>query len=217
LSLLSLQHIRRRRSTDRGLCLPATFRPQGFLALSTAYSLRCPAGFVSRRRRSWDSPFGAFSSCEVSGVSPPGSAHIPFPLPLYLPQKAAGRPGSPRFLGFCPRESPLLMVTLVNAPPAGCSLGFLPPRVYRQQPSPDSRPAPSRALRDEAMLRGRRLRVLIDHCLAAARIRGKPGTATTTLSGSSHLVSPDHSGNLPAGLCVRLTPCGTSLPTIGDL
>jgi len=135
----------------------------------------------------------------------------------YTRRKAAGQHGSPRFLGFCPRESPLPIATRVNAPPAGCSLGFCPPRVFLQRSSPSLRSASSPALSDEAMPRGRRLRVSIDHCLAIARIHGKPGTATATLSGFSHLVSPGHSGNLPAGLCVRLTPCGTSLPTIGDL
>jgi hypothetical protein len=48
-------------------------------------------------------------------------------------------------------------------------------------------------------------------------IHGKPGAATTTLSGFLHLVGPNDSGTLPAGLCVRLTPCGTSLSTLGDL
>jgi hypothetical protein len=45
---------------------PATFRPQGLTTLSTAYSLRAPAGFVSHQRRSWDLPFGAFPSHKVS-------------------------------------------------------------------------------------------------------------------------------------------------------
>jgi len=59
-----------RRSTARGLCLPATFRPQGLAALSAAFSLRTRAGLVSCRQRSWDSPFGAFSApCGIRGVS----------------------------------------------------------------------------------------------------------------------------------------------------
>jgi hypothetical protein len=62
----SLQHTKVRRSTYRGLAAPATFRPQGLTTLSAAYSLRAPAGFLSPRRRSWDSPFGAFSSRKVS-------------------------------------------------------------------------------------------------------------------------------------------------------
>jgi len=63
----SLQHTRDRRSTLRGLCLPATFRLQGLVTLLTVSSLRSLAGFVSHRRRSWDSPFGASSSRKVSG------------------------------------------------------------------------------------------------------------------------------------------------------
>jgi hypothetical protein len=63
----SLQHSRVRRSTSRGPATPAKFRPQGLATLSAAYSLRARAGSVSHRRRSWDSPFGAFSSRKVSG------------------------------------------------------------------------------------------------------------------------------------------------------
>jgi hypothetical protein len=62
----SLQRSRIRRSTARGLAVPATFRPQGLVTLSAAYSLRARAGLVSYRRRSWDSPFGASSSRKVS-------------------------------------------------------------------------------------------------------------------------------------------------------
>jgi hypothetical protein len=62
----SLQHAQTRRSTYHGLASPATFRPQGLVTLSAAYSLRAPAGFLSHRRRSWDSPFGAFPSHKVS-------------------------------------------------------------------------------------------------------------------------------------------------------
>jgi hypothetical protein len=50
---------------------PATFRLQGLATLLTACALRSRAGSVSHRRRSWDSPFGAFSSRKVSGILPP--------------------------------------------------------------------------------------------------------------------------------------------------
>jgi hypothetical protein len=46
-------------------CLPATFRPQGLVTLSTVCSLTRLAGFISRRQRLWGSPFGAFSSLKV--------------------------------------------------------------------------------------------------------------------------------------------------------
>ena len=63
----SLQHLRNRRSTGRGRYLPATFRLQGLATLLTVSSLRSRAGSVSSRQRSWDSPFGAFSSRKVHG------------------------------------------------------------------------------------------------------------------------------------------------------
>jgi hypothetical protein len=46
---------------------PAPFRLQGLVTLLTAYALRSRAGFVSHRQRSWDLPFGAFTSRKVSG------------------------------------------------------------------------------------------------------------------------------------------------------
>jgi hypothetical protein len=58
----SLQHIKAKRSTVRGFCRPASFRPQGLLTLSTVSSLFARAGFVSHRQRSWDSLFEAFPS-----------------------------------------------------------------------------------------------------------------------------------------------------------
>jgi hypothetical protein len=63
----SLQHLRNRRSTHRGSCLPATFRLRGLATLLTVSSLRSRAGSISTRQRSWDSPFGAFSSRKVHG------------------------------------------------------------------------------------------------------------------------------------------------------
>jgi hypothetical protein len=50
----------------------------------TAYSLRSRAGLVSYRQRSWDSPFGGFSSRKVPDAFPPERTHLPF-LPAVLP------------------------------------------------------------------------------------------------------------------------------------
>jgi hypothetical protein len=61
-----LQHIKARRSGNRGSSRPATFRPQGFGTLSTVCALQTPARSVSRGRRSWGSPFGGFLSREVA-------------------------------------------------------------------------------------------------------------------------------------------------------
>lgn len=60
-----LQHIKVRGSGSHGLCLPATFRPQGLTSLSAVFSLRTPARHVAGERRSWGLPFGGFLSREV--------------------------------------------------------------------------------------------------------------------------------------------------------
>jgi hypothetical protein len=71
----------------------------------TAYSLQSRAGSVSHRQRSWDSPFGAFSSRKVSGLLPPGSPHLPFSLSLLpTPWRWAG-PTGPSSWGLPFRES----------------------------------------------------------------------------------------------------------------
>jgi hypothetical protein len=44
----------------------ARFRLQGLVTLLTAFSLESRAGFVSHRQRSWDLPFGGFTSREES-------------------------------------------------------------------------------------------------------------------------------------------------------
>ena len=90
----------------RALPEPATFRPQGLVTLSAGYSLRARAGLFSCRRRSWDSPFGAFSSGKVSAAFPGGRTHAPF-IPSVSPgAEALGRPNEPRPLGFDPSRSP---------------------------------------------------------------------------------------------------------------
>jgi hypothetical protein len=68
----------------RALPTPATVRLQGLATLWAVYALRARAGFVSHRRRSWDSPFGAFSSRKVSDPFPGGSTRLPF-LPSVIP------------------------------------------------------------------------------------------------------------------------------------
>ena len=85
---------------------PATFRLQGLVTLLTAYALRSRAGFLSHRQRSWDSPFGAFSSQKVSGgianrIDPPTVSPTRAPT-----AEAVSRLDEPRFLGLDPFESP---------------------------------------------------------------------------------------------------------------
>jgi hypothetical protein len=91
----------------QALPAPTTFRLQGLVTLWAAYALRARAGFISHRRRSWDSPFGAFSSRKVSAAFPGGRTHVPF-NPSVLPSRQVGmdRPNGPRFLGFYPSGSP---------------------------------------------------------------------------------------------------------------
>jgi hypothetical protein len=112
----------------RALPQPATFRPQGLVTLSAAYSLRARAGLFSYRRRSWDLPFGAFSSRKVSAAFPGGCTHTPF-FPSVSP--AAKRWAGPTGRG-------LWVLTLPGVPrarrristaTAGCSLGLHPLRV----------------------------------------------------------------------------------------
>jgi len=92
--------------SSRAVPQPVTFRPQGLATLSAAYSLRARAGFLSRRQRSWDSPFGASSSRKVSGTFPRRTDPRTV-CPAVVPDaEALGRPGEPRFPGFDPFESP---------------------------------------------------------------------------------------------------------------
>jgi hypothetical protein len=80
-----------------GIPSAAMFRLQGLATLLAACSRRARAGFVSRRRRSWDSPFGAFSSRKVSGAFPPGCTHMPFLHPVHQPPKRRAGPGGRGF------------------------------------------------------------------------------------------------------------------------
>ena len=114
------------------------FRLQGLVTLLTVSALRARAGFVSRRQRSWDSPFGAFSSLKVSGTFPPGCTHMPFPLPLCQPHEAAGRPDRPRLLGFDPFESPSRPGSLLEDQSPDAPLGFSPSRAFLREPWPRS-------------------------------------------------------------------------------
>lgn len=68
----------------RAVPAPARVRLQGLVTLWAVYALRARAGFVSHRRRSWDSPFGAFSSRKVSAPFPAGRTRVPF-LPSVIP------------------------------------------------------------------------------------------------------------------------------------
>jgi hypothetical protein len=168
--------MRDRRSTQRGLCLPATFRPQGLVTLSAAYALRARAGFVSHRQRSWDSPFGAFSSRKVPAAFPRGWTHMPFlPSVFPPPKRRAGPTGRGSWaltLAGVPDGR-----TRVSRPAAGCSHGLHPSKVLQRAallgPSPKLLPR-AFAATSLATSRRRRPGVSIGSRLAPPSPPGKP-------------------------------------------
>jgi len=144
----------------------------------TAYALRALAGFVSHRRRSWDSPFGAFSSWKVSAAFPRGRTHLLFRPPVFplLVQWAGPTgcsfwaltlPGVPG--GRC----------RISASATGCSLGFFPLRVFRKGPCQTLVRLLPRASRNRSYDRCRRRPgVSIGLCLAPSVTFGKPFVRT---------------------------------------
>jgi hypothetical protein len=159
----SLQHIRSRRSTCRGLCLPATFRLQGLVTLLTAYSLRLRAGSVSHRRRSWDYPFGAFFSRKVSPCYHADAPTCRFSRSSARRLASAGRALRAAAPGLSPFREPLAATRVISTPTAGCSLGFCPSKARPRKPWSGFRPTSSPALCGHAMTRAidRRPRVSI--------------------------------------------------------
>jgi hypothetical protein len=177
----SLQHIQDSRIHSRGLCLPASFRPQGLATLSTACSPRTRAGFVSRRQRSWDSPFGAFSSRKVS------ERHRPEAPTYRFSRRCAHRRGDgpdrrAAVSGFRPFRESLAAKRVFSTPAAGCSPGFRPSWVTQPASWPGFRRTSSHVLRgpDDARPARRHLRVSINAGLAPSRRRA------STPTGRSH-------------------------------
>jgi hypothetical protein len=108
----------------RALPQPATFRPQGLATLSAVYALRARAGFVSRRRRSWDSPFGAFSSHRVSTrVSARLDPHTVSPAGIPDARRRRAGPTGRGSWALTPAGIPGDR-QVFSPPNAGCSLGF---------------------------------------------------------------------------------------------
>lgn len=141
-----------KRSTSHGLCLPATFRPQGLITLSTVFSLFVRAGFVSHRQRSWDSPFEASSSAKGNRtVSGPDGPTYRWPKARRHPKVLTGP--RRRFLGFDPFASSWRNQALLTPSPLDAPLGFGPSRVRRHQPRPGFRPDSSYALSHVPALR----------------------------------------------------------------
>lgn len=189
-------------STGRGLCLPATFRPQGLVTLSTASSIRARAGPVSSRRRSWDSPFGASLLPKGIRAFPHGRAHVPF-LPEVSPAaEAEGRPTGPRFLGFDPFRSPVATGHVISAPTAGCSLGLRPSRVFRTDAP--AKLSPGRLSRAFVLppegRRHRRPRVSCASTWTRPRSRQAGPPDESTRLGFRHRYDSGHSSAPPPGL-----------------
>jgi len=174
MGFVSLQRSGVRRSTCRGFAEPATFRPQGLVTLSAAYSLRARAGLVSYRRRSWDSPFGAFSSREVSACLHVEAPTCRFSCRCYRRRRQRAGPAGRGFWALALARVPGDRRG-VSAPSAGCSRGLCPSRVFRQKPSPGSLPLSSLALCGHTRKCDRRRpRVSIGSCLVSPAHCGKP-------------------------------------------
>jgi hypothetical protein len=203
-----------RRSTTRGLCLPASFRLQGLTTLLTAYALRSPAGFVSHRRRPWDCPFGACPADRSPGVStrmnPPTVSPAVVPVRLRAgPALQAAVPG----LSPC-RRSRRPAVGLARQPteaPLGFTLPGLATRAWVGiSPNLLSRAFPVEPCDSTA----RRPTVSISSGLVPPWLRGCPSRrGRTALIGFPHRSDPEHSSVYLPGLCVHLSPRRTSLPT----
>jgi hypothetical protein len=105
------------------------------------------AGFVSHRQRSWDSPFGAFSSHEVSGRFRPEEPTYRFSRRYTHTREVQGA-------GSTSRGSWVLTLVRVpgsqhvfSRPAAGCSPGFSPFRATRESLGQDfARPPLTRFL-----------------------------------------------------------------------
>jgi len=200
----SLWHMRRKRSGSRGLCLPATFRPQGLVALSTAYSLARLAGLVSCRQRLWDSPFGAFSSSKVARALRP--THDPLAVADKTPPTRTEIHAGcePCKLGYrvLPSASPSRPSGCLARSAAGGSLGFRPFQGFHLFVLAGiSARLLSRAFRSTSVAQRRprvRRRVSIDERVSSA-VFGR-----TPLVGFPRLNVPGTRPRSRPGLCVHL-------------
>jgi hypothetical protein len=106
---------------------PAAVRLQGLATLLAPCSPRVPAGFVSRRRRSWGSPFGASPRYGYSGIpaemDPPAVRDLgAFPARRNL----AGKAPCVDSWALTPQRVPGRQAGPESPPATRCSLGFLP-------------------------------------------------------------------------------------------
>ena len=127
LSFGSLQHIEETRSRPFAGIQSRSLRLQGLVTLLAFCSPRVPAGFVSPRRRSWDSPFEAFPLLRVSRHScrKGPTCRSLFWLPFQWDGIPLERPPAPT-TGFRPRNKSLVFDDPEGPPQTGCSPGFSP-------------------------------------------------------------------------------------------
>jgi len=189
----------------RALPRLATFRLQGLVTLVTASARRIRVGHFSYRQRSWDLPFGVFSSQKVSEAFRPGRTHIPFLRPLYQspfddrPARSAAVSGLQPFREFLASAAGLARLL------TGYSPGFFPFRALTTtalagaSPGLLSRASQRRISHDSSR---RRLRVSISlrrdpSGAAAASRNGRMGQPSW---GFRHRPDPGHSNAAPPGL-----------------
>ena len=209
---------------------PASFRPQGLVALSAVWSLRNRAGFVSHRRRSWDLPFGDFSSREVSGCFQPDGPTYRFPSP-FSRHRSTGPADEAPVSGLRPVSRVPCNVTCDEH--AGCRILpwiFSLPGLRSESLVQDFARTPlarlagsfpkghlSEERQPPSNQAGLRLRVSIDSHL----FRSPPAVKKVNEQNHPPRVPcqyvPSHSSDFASGLCVHLTPRRTLLPTAGDL
>jgi len=189
----SLQHFRNPRSTFRGLSLPATFRLQGLATLLAVFSLESPAGSLSHRLRSWDSPFGGFLSRKVSATFQSGRTHLPLARRLF--RRRSVRPARRASVsGSIPPEIALRPHGVLGRRSPAPPLGFAPSGPVGKDLGLTSQALLSRAWHSSPITRrvSPHLRVSIGLRFCPTRLIPGHQSAETTLLGFSHLPAPDH-------------------------
>jgi hypothetical protein len=195
LDFYSLQHIKVRKSTCRGVSRPRYVPPSGFgypldglLLPSPCQPCFMPTALLGFTLRSIPLSQGfrdVSARMNPPAVSPDSTAFA----------EAMTHPVRPRLLGFDPSESPLRAERVISTSTAGCSPGFSPlPGFSHSGLDRDSSRSPLTHLAaSHGSGHSRCLRVSIGPRLAGSSYAGKPATPDpTTLLGFSHLSTPEH-------------------------
>jgi hypothetical protein len=207
LDFCSLQHIKVRKSTCRGVSRPRYVPPSGFgyppgglLLPSPCQPYFMPAALLGFTLRSVPLSQG------LRDVSARTNPHAVFPDSTAFAE-AKTHPVRPRLLGFNPSKSPLRAERVISTPTAGCSPGFcsLPGYSHDSLDRDPSRPPLTHFAASHGSGHSRCLRVSIGSRFARPSSAGKPANPDpTTLLGSSHRSTPEHSTAVTLGLCVHL-------------